>query len=118
MSDQLTRDEAYFGSVVANRKREPVAVTLAEGGVLVKHTDDVDLADRLARELLITDQDIDRDELTEQEYAGLLPTGRPIWCRILGRLPGSLAEAEGWAWEYRHVSGPGRGVFQAVEYVR
>ncbi len=95
-----------------SRQRQPDAVTLADcGGVLVKHTEDVDLAARLAREAIVDD----RGGLESDEEVWLAEP-RVIWCRILGRLPGSLAEAEGWGWEYRTSAGPGRGVFRAVEF--
>lgn len=93
------------------RKREPEALPLTEGGWLVKHTHDLDLAARLVRAGLVKEEG-----LTEDEAAAVKLDPRPIWCRILGALPGSCAEAEGWGWEYRHASGPARGAFRAVEF--
>jgi hypothetical protein len=88
------------------KKREPEVKEL-DGGFLVKHCDDAELAAALVRKWAgENDVRIDPRE------------GKVIWCRILGRLPGSLAEAEGWAWEYRYAEGPGRGVFRAVEFVQ
>lgn len=99
-----------------SNERKPVAVTVAEGGVLVKHTHDVDLAARLARLALAADYYDDCAAVYLHKPD--LGRSRAIWCRIGGILPGSLGEAEGWAWQYHYADGPGRGAFRAVEFVR
>ncbi len=99
-----------------SRKREPVAVTVAEGGVLVKHTDDVALASRLARLALAADYYDDCEAVYLHKPD--LGCARVIWCRIGGVLPGSLGEGEGWSWQYHYADGPGRGAFRAVEFIR
>lgn len=87
------------------RKRKPEAIELSDGALcLVKHTHDLELATNLAAEKLGLHANV------------LEGRGRAVWCRILGPIPGSLAEAEGWAWEYRTYPGPSRGVFPAVEF--
>lgn len=91
------------------KKREPEPVALAEGGVLVKHCDDVALAERLARSFAARENDVCPGDIHHKR-------GRRMSVRIMGALPGSLAEAEGWAWEYRETS-PGRGAFRAVEFL-
>jgi hypothetical protein len=93
---------------VMTRKREPVAVVLTDGGVLVKHTHDIKLATRLA------------DEALAAEYGRpcTVVGGRAIWCRITHCLPNSWGAGEGWRWAYHYATGPGRGVFPAVEYLR
>jgi hypothetical protein len=88
---------------VTRKEREPEALALYDGAIaLVKHTHDVEEAERLAAHML---------GLRAEELKG---RGRAVWCRILGPLPGSLAEAEGWAWEYRTYREPSRGVFKAA----
>jgi hypothetical protein len=90
------------------RRREPEAV-LVEGGVLVKHTHDVEVAERLARAAVAQQNDVPEAEVT-------LTPPLVIWCWIGGVLPGSIGEAEGWGWQYHHADGPRRGVFRAVEF--
>jgi hypothetical protein len=94
---------------VSPRKRDPEAVLIADGGVLVKHTHDLELATRLARTAL-TSEAAAEDEVH-------VPVGRAIWCRIMGCLPNSYGAWEGWAWHYDHAPGPARGVFPAVEFL-
>jgi hypothetical protein len=98
-------------------KREPVAVMLAEGEVLVKHTHDVEMAERLARAAL-AEENLSADERTPEALAGFR-LGKPIvgWFRIVNCLPGSYGEGEGWAWALHKASGPGRGAFPAVEFL-
>lgn len=95
--------------------RKPVAEPLAEGGVLVKHTHDVHVAADLAGALVAWQYYEEFGEVYLRKVRW--QRARPIWCRILGILPGSLGAAEGWAWEYCTTNGPGRGAFRAVEFL-
>lgn len=93
-----------------SRKKTPAACLLDEGAALVKHTHDIDLATTLVKQAVAEDGDWTADEI--------VPTNpRVIWCRIINTLPGSWAEAEGYAWTYAAAPGPGRGVFPAVEFL-
>ncbi|GAA0897833.1 hypothetical protein [Pseudonocardia zijingensis] len=99
------------------RKRQPEAMYLDGGSVLVKHTHDVELADRLAREAIVEHELF--GEATDEERAEIcLPDPLQRWVRIINALPGSYAEAEGWGWECRRDQPGRRGVFPAVEYLR
>lgn len=98
-------------------QRDPEALMLAEDGVLVKHTHDVELADRLAREAL-AGWNLAEDERTPDRVAAM-PLGRRVvgWFRIAPCLPHSYGAGEGWAWQLHPAPGPGRGAFPGVEYV-
>jgi hypothetical protein len=98
-------------------QRQPVAVLLAEAEVLVKHTHDLGLADRLVRTLL-AEEYLEADERTPERIAAIFP-GRKIvgWFRIVPCLPNSFGAGEGWAWQLHRASGPCRGAFPGVEYV-
>lgn len=98
-------------------KREPVAVMLAEGEVLVKHTHDLELAEQLARAAL-AEENLMPDECTPEALAAFR-LGKPVvgYFRIVNCLPGSYGEGEGWSWELHKARGPGRGAFPAVEFM-
>jgi hypothetical protein len=98
-----------------SRKRVPVAELGEDDYRIVRHTHDVEEASSLMRALL--------GDCTERGCTDTCPpcppvklgTPRRVHVRILSRLPGSLAEAEGWAFEYRECQ-PGRGAFPAVVF--
>lgn len=101
------------------KRREPTAVYLSEGdGVLVKHTQDVELAAQLAR-AEIAAQELPSSERTP-EVVGAIQLGRPRvgWYRITHCLPSSWGAGEGYAWTYWPTTGPTRGAFPAVEFCR
>jgi hypothetical protein len=93
-----------------SRKKTPVALCLEDGIVLVKHTHDVDLATKLAKQAYAEGSDWSPGDI-------LLSKPNVIWCRIINALPGSHAEDEGWSWSYAAAPGPNRGVFPAVEFL-
>jgi hypothetical protein len=91
-------------------KRAPEVVEIDEGGVLVKHCDNIEEAERLARTFMAKEYDQRPNEVR-------LPAARVIWCRIIHCLPNSEgAQAEGWSWMYQSCKGPGRGIFRAVAF--
>ena len=94
------------------RKREPEAIYLAEGGVLVKHTHDVEQAEQLARKAIAEENGL----LPEEAAAVKVGTARAMWARIIPCLPNSYGAAEGWAWEYRPAQEGAPGAFRAVEF--
>jgi hypothetical protein len=87
-------------------KREPVAELGADGYRIVRRTHDVELAEKLMRELLSQD--------TGEPYTW--PLGKPekTWIRIVPCLPGTLGHGEGWAFEYQQARAGSRGAFRAV----
>ena len=96
------------------KKRKPEALMTADGAWLVKHTHDIDLAAQLVRAAIVEGYYADCGAVyLRKPDAG---QGRAIWCWIGGPLPGSLAQAEGWAWQYHYADAPRRGVFPAVEF--
>jgi hypothetical protein len=99
------------------RKRKPEAVYLAEGSVLVKHTHDLELADRLARDVIVEAELF--GEATDEERAEIR-LGDPLqrWVRIIHCLPSSYGAEEGWSWTYERDRQGKPGVFRAVEYLR
>lgn len=100
-----------------SRKRAPEAVYLAEGSVLVKHTHDLELADRLAREAIV-EAELFGEATEEERGAILLGTPRPGWVRIIHCLPNSWGADEGWSWTYERDRQGKPGVFPAVEFLR
>lgn len=106
-------------------RRVPVAELGDEDYRIVRHTHDVELAERLMRQRLLNEYGcetwhpggpgaplIDHDCLAEVRVG----TPRQRWVRIVPCLPGSSGDMDGWAFEYRHADGPGRGVFPAVVF--
>lgn len=94
-----------------------MAVLMAEGEVLVKHTHDLELAEQLARTLL-AEENLESDERTPEALAAFrLGTSIVGHFRVVPCLPGSYGEGEGWAWELHRARGPGRGAFPAVEFL-
>lgn len=99
------------------KTRAPEVVMLAEGEVLVKHTHDLELAERLARALL-AEENLPPDERTPEALTAFR-LGKSIvgHFRVVPCLPGSYGESEGWSWELHKAPGPGRGAFPAVEFL-
>ncbi len=91
------------------RRREPVADLGDEDYRIVRHTHDVELAERLMRARL--------DEEYGPPASGSRKVGTPqqVYVRIVPALPGTPAEDMGWKFEYRH-SKPGKGAFPAVVF--
>ena len=91
-------------------KRAPEVVEIDDGGVLVKHCDSIEEAERVARSFVAKEQGIRPNEVQ-------LPGARLIWCRIIHCLPNSeVAKSEGWTCMYQSCRGPGRGIFRAVAF--
>jgi hypothetical protein len=90
------------------RRREPSVVEIDECGLLVKHTHDVELATKLAREW------VERSE----DYGDLPGPARCVWVRIITALPSSWAAGEGYAWRIEPGEPGERGVFRAVQFYR
>lgn len=90
-------------------KREPEVVETDEGGVLVKHCDNIEEAERVARRFLAED-------LGRRPNEVRLPGARVIWCRIVHCLDNSHGSAEGYTWMYQACREPGRGIFRAVAF--
>ena len=94
-------------------KRQPAVHEVLEGGWLVRHTHDVELATAMLRHHLVRHErwpaHLARERIDPQR-------ARLQWYRITPCLPGSYGYDEGWAYQYT-VAGPGqRGAFPAVEW--
>jgi hypothetical protein len=104
----------------SRRVYPPTVLPLAEGGYLVKHTDDVDKARWLVQKWVARDQygDDFKQHLTPAQVREIsVGKARPIYCRITPCLPSSYGAREGWAWSYHCTDGPGKGVVKAVEFL-
>lgn len=98
-----------------SRRREPVAEIGADDFLIVCHTHDIEQARTLMLAKLTEEHVRDMGALADDEYEPHVEGGRQVYMRKVARLPGSLAEAEGWAFEYRECK-PGPGAFPAVVF--
>lgn len=106
-------------------KREPVAEIGAEDYRIVRHTHDVELAEKLMRSELLKEYGCsaswrsfqDQHTCTDECLASV-DLGRPLpmWIRITPCLPNSYGAAEGWAFTYQHAEPHSRGAFRAVVF--
>lgn len=94
--------------------REPKVYEVLEGGWIVRHTHDVELAAELLHDHLVRDGYYDSREVA----AGRFPAdkARQCWYRVTPCLPGSYGYDEGWAYQYLVAKPGGRGAFRAVEW--
>jgi hypothetical protein len=113
-----------------SRKREPVAEIGEDDYRIVRHTHDIELASHLMRAKISEDEcprytmeDLQarRAHVCTQECEDAIQSSvdpgkaKQVYVRILGAIPGSLAEAEGWAFQYYECE-RGRGAFPAVVF--
>lgn len=92
-----------------SRKPEPVAEIGVEDYRIVRHTHDVELAERLMRARL--DEEYGPPKFGPREVG--MP--RQVHVRIVPVLPGTYAEDMGWKFQYCECR-PSRGAFPAVVF--
>lgn len=109
------------------RKREPVAELGYEDFRIVRHTHDVELADRLMRDKILAEEGCQQQYMAamagtphtcSDECRALVVVGKPVqvWARVAPCLPGSYGDSDGWAYTFHYANGPGPGAFRAVEF--
>lgn len=107
-----------------SRKREPVAEIGAEDYRIVRHTHDVELAERLMRAELLRENGCPGDgwnfcpDFQNPDCPHDFRLGKPVqvWVRIVPALPNSYAAGEGLSYTFNPADPHSPGAFRAIEF--